>query len=295
LTTTLFESAPGLCLVLDRTFRSVAVNDAYLDATMTKRSEILGRNIFDAFPDDPEDLEATGVASLRASLERVRDRCEADTIAVQKYDIRRPPEEGGGFEVRYWSPCNSPVRDEYKRVKYTIHRVEDVTDFVRLHERESEQAREIVRARELQHTNEKLRAANSARNEFVSITAEATAVRPLIDDAIDLTCPLAESMDAVIHDPELGGRQRLRVRCERPGDRGDPRAGSARSADPGDARPSRAGSRPRDRPHLILLDLHLPDLSGDQVLAASRKDEATARLSRVAPAPRAPRRAPRAP
>ena len=28
-------------------------------------------------------------------------------------------------------------------------------------------------------------------------------------------------------------------------------------------------------PHLILLDLHLPDLSGEQVLAALRKDEAT--------------------
>ena len=165
----LFESAPGLYLVLDPAFRIVAVTDAYLDATMTKREDIVGRNIFDAFPDNPDDPEATGVANLRASLERVRDRCEADTMAVQKYDIRRPPEEGGGFEVRYWSPRNSPVLDEYKRVRYIIHRVEDVTEFVRLQERESEQAREIVqRGQELQRTNEKLRAANSAKNEFLS-------------------------------------------------------------------------------------------------------------------------------
>lgn len=44
---------------------------------------------------------ATGTANLRQSLERVRLNREPDTMAVQKYDIRRPPEEGGGFEERY--------------------------------------------------------------------------------------------------------------------------------------------------------------------------------------------------
>jgi signal transduction histidine kinase/ActR/RegA family two-component response regulator len=165
----LFEAAPGLYLVLDANFRIVAVTDAYLVATMTTRDEIVGRGIFDVFPDNPDDPDATGVANLRASLERVRDRRVADTMAVQKYDIRRPEEEGGGFEVRYWSPRNSPVLDDYKRLKYIVHRVEDVTEFVRLQQRESEQEREIVkRGQELQRTNEQLRAANSAKNEFLS-------------------------------------------------------------------------------------------------------------------------------
>jgi hypothetical protein len=34
-------------------------------------AEILGRNIFDVFPDNPDDPSATGVANLRASLGRV--------------------------------------------------------------------------------------------------------------------------------------------------------------------------------------------------------------------------------
>jgi hypothetical protein len=33
----------------------------------------------------------------------------ADAMAVQKYDIRRPALEGGGFEERYWSQNNFPV------------------------------------------------------------------------------------------------------------------------------------------------------------------------------------------
>src|SRR5689334_21359249 len=91
----LFESAPGLYLVLDTHLDIIAVSDAYLRATMTRRAEILGRGIFDVFPDNPDDPTATGTRNLRASLERVlRDRVP-DTMAVQKYDIRRPASEGG--------------------------------------------------------------------------------------------------------------------------------------------------------------------------------------------------------
>src|SRR5713101_7583851 len=105
----LFQTAPGLYLVLTLDLNIVAVSDAYLSATMTRREEILGRGIFDVFPDNPNDPAATGVANLRASLERVLASRRADTMAVQKYEIRRSQSEGGGFEERAWSPVNSPV------------------------------------------------------------------------------------------------------------------------------------------------------------------------------------------
>lgn len=99
----LFRSAPGLYLVLDPGLIIVAVSDAYLRATMTQREEILGRGIFEVFPDNPDDPAATGVSNLRASLQRVLQSKVSDTIAVQKYDIRRPQSEGGAFEERTWS------------------------------------------------------------------------------------------------------------------------------------------------------------------------------------------------
>ena len=128
----LFEGAPGLYLVLTPDLKIVAVSEAYLRATMTQRDAILGRGLFDVFPDNPADPVATGVANLRASLDRVRAQRVADTMAVQKYDIRRPESEGGGFEERFWSPTNSPVLDTKGELAYIIHRVEDVTEFVRL-------------------------------------------------------------------------------------------------------------------------------------------------------------------
>jgi signal transduction histidine kinase len=165
----LFEAATGLYLVLDPELRIVAASDAYLDATMTRREEIVGRAIFDVFPDNPEDPEATGVSNLSASLELVRRRREPDTMAIQKYDIRRPEEEGGGFEERFWSPKNIPVTDEMGELAYIIHRVQDVTAFVRLTERGTEQEAEIfLVTQELQKLNAQLQAADRAKNEFLS-------------------------------------------------------------------------------------------------------------------------------
>jgi PAS domain S-box-containing protein len=170
----LFESAPGLYLVLTPDWTIVAVSDAYAQATMTRREEILGRNLFDVFPDNPDDPQATGVRNLTASLERVMRNRTPDAMAVQKYDIRRPEAEGG-FEERWWSPVNSPVLGPDHEVQYVIHRVEDVTEFVRLKQRGIEQqqlAQELqvrvgrmeseifLRAQEIQEATQKLRTLN---------------------------------------------------------------------------------------------------------------------------------------
>jgi signal transduction histidine kinase/CheY-like chemotaxis protein len=179
----LFEAAPNSYLVLDPGLVIVAASDAYLRATMTTREQILGRGLFEVFPGNPDDPEATGVANLRASLERVsRDRVP-DTMAVQQYDIRRPQSEGGGYEVRYWSPFNAPVFGPDGQLAYILHRVVDVTEFVRLKELGTEQqqlttslqadkarmeAEILRRSKELQEANRRLRAADLAKSEYLS-------------------------------------------------------------------------------------------------------------------------------
>jgi PAS domain S-box-containing protein len=174
----LFEGAPGLYLVLlpdDPKFTIVAVSAAYLAATMTERDRIVGRGLFEVFPDNPADPDATGVRNLHASLKRVLLNRAPDAMALQKYDIRRPEAEGGEFEERYWSPLNSPVLDSSNEVSYIIHRVEDVTEFVRLKQHKVEQeklteqlrvrseqmeAEVFARAQQVQEANRQLSAAN---------------------------------------------------------------------------------------------------------------------------------------
>ncbi|MBX7117247.1 MAG: PAS domain-containing protein [Myxococcaceae bacterium] len=168
-----FEATPGLYLVLRADFTIVAVNDAYLKATMTVRDDIVGRGVFDVFRDEPAGGFAAGASDLRASLMRVVETGKPDTMAVQKHGVRRPD---GQFEERYWSPRNAPVCGADGAVLYIIHGVEDVTEFVKLREhgtelrKSSEELRtkagqmdaEIYgRAQELQHTNRHLREVSS--------------------------------------------------------------------------------------------------------------------------------------
>ncbi len=162
----LFESAPGCYLVLSPDFGIVAVSDAYLRATMTRREQIVGRGLFEVFPDNPEDPAADGVRQLKASLARVLAQRTPDTMAVQKYDIRRPD---GSFEVRHWSPVNTPVLGPQGRVLYIIHRVEDVSEYVQLRQKGAEAEKEIfLRAQELQRANARLRALDQMRTQFFS-------------------------------------------------------------------------------------------------------------------------------
>jgi light-regulated signal transduction histidine kinase (bacteriophytochrome) len=105
----------------------VTASHAYLKATMTVAEAILGRGIFDVFPDDPNDPEASGVANLQASFDQVLQHAAPHTMAIQKYAVARAD---GTFEERYWSPINSPVFGTDRRVEFIVHRVEDVTDFV---------------------------------------------------------------------------------------------------------------------------------------------------------------------
>jgi signal transduction histidine kinase len=164
----LFETAPGPYLILTPDLTIAAVNEAYLTATMTKREEIVGRGLFEVFPDNPDDPAATGVRNLRTSLDRVRERRAPDTMAVQKYDIRRPESAGGGFEERYWSPTNVPVFDAQGKLVYIIHHVEDVTEFVRLKRLDGERHRLTA---ELRSRAEKMEAEVYARAQEVAETS----------------------------------------------------------------------------------------------------------------------------
>ena len=175
----LFEGLPGLYLVLKPDFTIVAVSNAYLQATKTNRAAIMGRGVFDVFPDNPDDPNATGVHNLRNSLERVLAGRATDKMAIQRYDIRRPLAEGGGFEARYWSPTNTPLFGKNDEVAFIIHRVEDATELALARQRGDEQEQlahdlsgrcrqmegEINhRALELQGLNEQLRIAAEQLN-----------------------------------------------------------------------------------------------------------------------------------
>ncbi|MDI1304157.1 MAG: ATP-binding protein [bacterium] len=123
----LFNLSPVLLLVLDTNFKVVAATDTFLEVTMTERKEILDKNVFDVFPTNPDDLNADGEKNIRASLNSVIKNKTANTLPPQKYDIKKPETDGGGFEVRYWNITHSPILGADGNVKYIIQNTEDIT------------------------------------------------------------------------------------------------------------------------------------------------------------------------
>lgn len=171
----IFESIPGFYLLLDTNFFIIGASDAYLETTMVTRKYIMGKYAFDVYPENPDDPSSNGAKNILSSLNKTLTNKAPDTMAVQKYDIRRPKSKGGGYEVRYWSIIHSPVLSKDNQVKYIIHRAQDVTDFVLLKETTSEQLKIMDklrtragemqvdiyrRAQEIQVVNEQLQEAN---------------------------------------------------------------------------------------------------------------------------------------
>jgi len=122
----LFDATPTPYLVLSPQFCILAANAAYLQVAGRTRASIVGLNIFDAFPDNPDAPLADGIANLRASLQRVLATGRPDHMAVIRYDVA-PAAGGREFLPRYWKSVNTPVLAPDGAVRCIIQSVEEVT------------------------------------------------------------------------------------------------------------------------------------------------------------------------
>lgn len=115
----LFKAAqhPYMILKADEYFTIVDVNDAYMLATSITRENVIGKPLFEIFPDNPSDNSVNSVSDLHISLDRVVRFSEIDIMGVQKYDI--PLRDGSGrFEVKYWTPVNTPILDDSGQIDF---------------------------------------------------------------------------------------------------------------------------------------------------------------------------------
>jgi serine phosphatase RsbU (regulator of sigma subunit) len=178
-----FQALPGAVALLTPELIYADVNDWFTVVSGRTREQLLGRYVFDVFPDNPNDPRATGARNLRASLERVLATGQRDTMALQRYDVE-DPDRPGHWQERYWSPVNCPLMGPDGGVELILHRVEEVTELIRARQaggpanRTLEMEAELyTRAVELQELNERLRLAH-ARDREIALTLQQAMLPP---------------------------------------------------------------------------------------------------------------------
>ncbi|WP_328681520.1 SpoIIE family protein phosphatase [Streptomyces sp. NBC_00322] len=195
-----FQALPGMVALLTPELVYADANEEFLRVSGRSREQLVGRYLFDVFPDNPNNPAATGARNLQASLLRVLATGERDAMALQRYDVASL-ERPGEWEERYWSPVNAPVKDSDGRVVLLAHRVEEVTELIRArggpggNRARVLEAELYTRARELQEVNERLRQAH-AREREVALALQ-TAMLPA-------PSPMGHHRTAVRYRPAAG-------------------------------------------------------------------------------------------
>ncbi|WP_019068038.1 PP2C family protein-serine/threonine phosphatase [Streptomyces hokutonensis] len=173
-----FQGLPGMVALLTPDLVYADANEEFLRMSGRTREQVVGRFLFDVFPDNPNDPAATGMRNLETSLRRVVATGERDTMALQRYDVESAACPGQ-WEERYWSPVNTPLLDPDGKVVLLVHRVEEVTELIRARGRSGGgrtrvlEAELYTRARELQEVNERLRGAHAREREVALALQEA--------------------------------------------------------------------------------------------------------------------------
>jgi PAS domain S-box-containing protein len=196
-----FRALPGMVALLTPELVYVDVNDDFVRLTGRAREQLLGRYIFDVFPENPHDPAAAGMRETRESMLRAVTTGERDTMAVVRYDIE-DPQRAGHWHEHFWSPVNAPVLGTDGKVTLIVHRVEEVTELIRAHgglggggRARVLEAELYTRARELQEVNERLRTAHAREREVALALQEAMLPAPR---------PVGHHQAAVRYRPAVG-------------------------------------------------------------------------------------------
>ena len=127
---TVFQALPVPVALLAPDLVILDANREFLEVTGRDREDVLGRQIFQAFPANPAIHDADGQGSLRKSLETVLATGVRDDMGTNRYDVE-VRDHSGEFEERYWAVTNTPVLGPDGGVALIVNKVEEITHIIR--------------------------------------------------------------------------------------------------------------------------------------------------------------------
>jgi PAS domain S-box-containing protein len=126
--TAVFQALPGGLVLLTPQLIIVDVNAEFVRIRGLTREQLVGRFLPEDRPEN--DPTAPLLIEIVASLRRVADTGERDTLALQRYDME-DPDQPGVWRERYVNLANIPLFGPDGRVALLLHQVEDATELIR--------------------------------------------------------------------------------------------------------------------------------------------------------------------
>lgn len=123
----LINASPYPYLVVSVGWTIVAANPAYLNSVKRTSADVIGKQLFDAFPPNPGDPGSTNDEIVRGSIEIAIATGKAHTTALLRYAVPVKTDAGTIFEPRYWSTVHTPVHGDSGEVEFVIQNAIDVT------------------------------------------------------------------------------------------------------------------------------------------------------------------------
>lgn len=127
-----FRHMPGIFVATRPDLTIAAASDDMLRKTFTWREQIIGRSLFEVFPDNPS-AECHGARRLATSLRDVLTNGTANSVHVMRYDIQDRLAGDGVWLEKYWTIVSRPVVDRWNQeVLYVLTEGRDVTRIIHL-------------------------------------------------------------------------------------------------------------------------------------------------------------------
>lgn len=109
----------------DPDFTILEENEAHAKVAMVDRERVIGRPLFDVFPDTSEQYIESGVSQLLESIRKVIRTGKPDAMQNLSYDLKDP---SGTFKTMYWSVTHYPVRGKSGKIIAVYQETKNITD-----------------------------------------------------------------------------------------------------------------------------------------------------------------------
>jgi len=113
-----FESLPGIYLILSADLKILTASDFYLKVTNSVRENIVGKSILD------KKVHGCNTSALKESLQQVLALRKPHQLTVFRFDTSVTDDKSLGC---YWDVSNTPIIAENGEIQYIINHAVDVT------------------------------------------------------------------------------------------------------------------------------------------------------------------------